>query len=120
MPENPIIEKSFPESEIKILEERIAELKELPEGQEIPHPEIVKKAIQSMAPPLPPQTAATDSPVPPDVALQVQNLISKAVNEGIYKANAEAQKSHPFVMDQFHDALTGQLYPELQKRGIVD
>ena len=38
---------------------------------------------------------------------------------GLDKANAEAMKSSPFVMDAFHDTLAAKLYPELQRRGIL-
>ena len=47
-------------------------------------------------------------------------LLDLAFHHGIEKANSEAKKSSPFIVDAFHDALVTKLYPELQKRGIVE
>jgi len=117
-PEKPAEKVNIFESDVRELTTRINEFKELPGAKPSPH-EIVKQSIQAMAPPPPPQQKADDT-VPPDVEAKVESLLSTALSEGIYKANSVAQKSHPFVMDSFHDALVGKLYPELQKRGIVD
>lgn len=55
----------------------------------------------------------------PEIKLEVEYLLDLAFHEGLAKANAEAKKSSPFILDAFHDALVGKIYPELQKRGIV-
>jgi len=117
-PEKPAEKANIFESDVKELTTRIKEFKELP-GAKLPPQEIVKQSIQAMAPPPPPQQQANEA-VPPDIEAKVESLLSAALSEGIYKANSDAQKSHPFVMDSFHDALVGKFYPELQKRGIVD
>jgi len=56
---------------------------------------------------------------PAETRLEVEYLLDVAFHHGIAKANTEAMKSSPFVIDAFHDALVGKLYPELQKRGIL-
>ena len=42
-----------------------------------------------------------------------------AFMDGILKAANEAKKSNPFVLDAFHDALTGKLYDEFKRRGLL-
>lgn len=68
-----------------------------------------------------------DDPLPayvsgasPETKLEIEYLLELAFHRGIKKANSEAKKSSPFVMDAFHDALAGKLYDELKKRGIVE
>ena len=56
---------------------------------------------------------------PAETKLEVEYLLDVAFHQGIVKATSEAMKSNPFVLDAFHDALVGKLYPELQKRGIL-
>ncbi len=56
---------------------------------------------------------------PAETKLEIEYLLELAFKKGIIAANKEAGHSSAFVRDAFHDALTGKLYPELQKRGIV-
>ncbi len=56
---------------------------------------------------------------PASVKLEVETLIQKALEHGIYSALGEAKNSSPFVLDAFHDALTGKLYEEFEKRGLL-
>lgn len=56
---------------------------------------------------------------PAETKLEIEYLLDVALKKGIGPALAESQKSPAFVQDAFHDALAGRLYPELQKRGIV-
>ena len=56
---------------------------------------------------------------PAEVKLEIEYLLDLALKDGIGKALAASEKSSYFVQDAFHDALAGKLYPELQKRGIV-
>lgn len=91
--------------------------------------EVLKKSIQSMAPsPEPPRDnqgqiegdpLASLNSAPPAAKLEVEHLLSLAFKEGVVKAIGEASKSSPFVLDAFHDALTGQLYEEFKRRGII-
>ncbi len=76
--------------------------------------------------PAPAASSASTSPLPeyaqnapPEVKLEIEYLLDVALRHGIGKALAESEKSPYFVQDAFHDALTGRLYPELQRRGIV-
>lgn len=118
------------EAEIQRLSAEIQKYKELPEAQVISGQEMVKKAIQSTVPvptPPPAQPAKQSNSKLPDYAadapaearLEVESLIDMAMYQGLDKANAEAMKTSPFVMDAFHDALAAKLYPEMQKRGIL-
>lgn len=55
-----------------------------------------------------------------EVKLEVERLLTMVFQDGIQAAAKEAAKSNPYVLDAFHDSLTGHLYPELKKRGIVE
>lgn len=126
------------EADIQRLAQEIKTRKEHRLGAEsLSDKEIVKEALKSLAgihPTQPPQSnqskqeettsSSTFLPdylenAPPEVKLEVEYLLDLAFHQGLAKANAEAKKSSPFVLDAFHDALAGKLYSELQKRGIV-
>ena len=92
--------------------------------------EILSQAIRS----LPPSASAPDpqrdfqnkSPLPAyaqnapaEVKLEIEYLLDVAFHHGIGKADALARKAPAFVLDAFHDALAGKLYPEFQRRGIL-
>jgi hypothetical protein len=92
--------------------------------------EVVRQALRSVsaAPaPAPAQTGAVDDSVlpgymasaTPAAKLEVEELLSIAFKDGIAKATATAQKSNPFILDAFHDALAGKLHDELKKRKII-
>lgn len=123
------------EADIERLAQEIKARREQSEVKNLSDREIVKEALKSLSGlsqnQASSQTAQSkeDSSldflpgymksVPPEVKLEVEYLLDIAFHEGLSKANAEAKKSSPFVLDAFHDALAGKLYPELQKRGIV-
>lgn len=116
------------EQDIVRLAERIKEHRELPEADNLTEREIVRQSIQSMTPssPIPQNVSDAQSPLPayaqnasPENKLEIEYLLEMAFQKGIAVAAEEASKSSPFVLDAFHDALAGRLYPELQKRGIV-
>jgi hypothetical protein len=74
-----------------------------------------------------PQTDASQDPLPDyakdapaAVKLEIEYLCDVALRKGIATAMSESERSPYFVQDAFHDALAGKLYPELQKRGIVN
>ena len=125
------------EADIERLSAEIKSHREYPEMQGASSQEILKKSIQSMGPltssprsdsgqagqatdvfqnPLPDYAANA----PAETKLEIEHLLEKAFREGIVKANAEASKSNAFVLDAFHDALVGKLYPELKRRGILE
>ena len=116
--------------------------RERPEMMNAGEKELVKEAIRAFpgiekgpnAAPLPlaassantAANAAEQSPLPAyaenapaEVKLEIEYLLDLALRQGLGKAFAEAQKSPYFVLDTFHDALAGRLYPELQRRGFV-
>src|SRR5882724_8252254 len=115
------------ESDINRLATEIAKHKENPEMTGASDREVVKQAIHSIsnAPvPAPQQaTAADDSALPaymatatPAAKLEVEDLLRVAFKEGIAKATSVAQRSNPFILDAFHDALAGKLHDEMKKR----
>lgn len=123
------------EMDMQQLALEIKKNREQPELKNAGEREIVKEAIRAFPPlnnlaPATPATSAAaaqaNSPLPAyaqnapaEVRLEIEFLLDLAFREGIGKAAAEAQKSPYFVQDAFHDALAGKLYPELQRRGIV-
>jgi len=119
------------EADIGRLTEEIGKHRERPEAQSLSGEELVKQSLKSMTGPPPqhkgsapkeeaagplPQYAQT---APAGAKLEIEHLLDMAFHAGIEKASAEARKSSPFVLDAFHDALAGRLYPELKRRGIL-
>lgn len=118
------------EADIKRIAEDLQEHKASPEVKNYSDREILKKSIQAMSPAVnPPAGSPTTinsddalinlNSAPPGAKMEVENLLSLAFKEGVARAAEEASKSSPFVLDAFHDALTGQLYDEFKKRGII-
>ncbi len=117
------------EADMKRLAEEIQKHRENPETRSLGGQEIVKRSIQSIitpppSPPSPQQAQSGALPTyavgaPAETKLEIEYLVDLAFQHGLDKANAEAMKSSPFVMDAFHDALAAKLYPELQRRGIL-
>lgn len=131
---------SFEQAVEKDIERLSAEVKlnrEHPEMKSLSGQELLKHSLRSMSGTQAPAPADDDggagsvnvlqNPLPayaesasPETKLEIEHLLEIAFREGIAKANAEASKSNPFVLDAFHDALAGKLYPELKRRNIVD
>ncbi len=122
------------EADIKVLAEEIRKHRESPEGENLAGKELLKQAIkllpqtgpQDQTSPPPSPSSSAKNPLPDyaqnasaEVKLEIEYLLDVAFHQGIAKANAEAQKSPPFILDAFHDALAGKLYPELQRRGML-
>ena len=57
---------------------------------------------------------------PAETKLAVEELLELSLHKGIEQGLKEARKAGPFMLDAFHDALIDKLYPELQKRGVVE
>ena len=116
------------EADMRRLAEEIQKHRENPESRALSGQEVVKKSIQSIitppSPPTPQQAQGGALPAyaagaPAETKLEIEYLVDLAFQHGLDKANAEAMKSSPFVMDAFHDTLAAKLYPELQRRGIL-
>ncbi len=119
------------EADMRRLAEEIQRHKENPEMRAVSGQEIIKKSLQAIVTPLPlplppsPQKAQDGvlptyaAGAPAESKLEIEYLVDIAFQHGLDKANAEAMKSSPFVMDAFHDSLAAKLYPELQRRGIL-
>ncbi|MBI2278916.1 MAG: hypothetical protein HYU81_02540 [Candidatus Brennerbacteria bacterium] len=131
--------KNFHEKLEKDLERVTAEIAVRREhAPEVPAREVVRASIVAAVLPLPadaPAGTSTKAGVSekennnrlpsylsgesPEVRMEVERLVSLALDEGIAPAVAAAAKHPPFVLDAFHDALVDKLMPELERRGIV-
>jgi hypothetical protein len=118
------------ESDLDRLAGEVAKHKENPEMSGTSEQEMVKQAIRTMSalPPAPPTapTAEDDSALPgymasatPAAKMEVEELVRMAFKEGVAKATGAAQKSNPFILDAFHDALAGKLHEELKSRKLI-
>ncbi len=56
---------------------------------------------------------------PPEIQAQIEELVTLALNKGIEAANRKARTYPPYIVDAFHDALTGVVYQELKQRGLL-
>ena len=126
------------EADIERLRLEVEEVRSHSEARELSDREVLKAAIDRMAPeggeryrpqtsPAIPQDDQNDDKsvlpgyavqAPADIKLEVENLIDEAFHEGIAKAVGRARRSSPFVLDAFHDALSGELHEELKNRGL--
>jgi len=116
------------ETDIINLAESIKQHRDRPEARNLSEKDFIKEALKSVATSTPSSSTLPDdeSPLPryvqdaPDEErLEIEYLLDMAFHKGIVEATREAKKTSPFVLDAFHDALAGRLYPELKKRGIV-
>lgn len=115
------------ERDIARLSEEIGKRRESPE---LKGRELVRESLRSFTPPPPagpakpaPQQSVLPSYMqgePPETKLQVEELLELSLHKGITQGLKEARKAGPYVLDAYHDALVDKLYPELQKRGIVE
>ena len=131
--QTPRFEQRWLEEDIKRLSEEVERLREMPEHRAKSNQELLRQSVvnysASSAPaapaPVPPKDSQSPLPsyakdISPAMKLEVEQLLEKALTQGIEKASSEAARSNPYVMDIFHDALTTRLYPELKKRGFLD
>jgi hypothetical protein len=133
--DTPTFERTALEADMRTLAAEIKNQRERPEMKDAAEQKIVKEAIRAF-PDLNGNKATTTVPAPtqsddksplpayaqsapPEVKLEIEYLLDVALRKGLSVAMSESQKSNYFVQDAFHDALTGRLYPELQKKGIV-
>lgn len=130
---SPSFEHEALEADIKALAQEIQRQRERPESKNLSEKELLSQAIRGLPPaappaqpPAPPKQPPSQSPLPAyaqnapaEVKLEIEYLIDLAFHQGVAKATAEAKKSPNFVLDAFHDALAGKLYPEFKKRGIL-
>lgn len=122
-------EKPLPQTDVEKIVEAAKLHAETPEGKEMKGEELAKKAIQTAAQAVPsvsPQSGKslhvlTDyaSAAPEEVKEKIEKLLEVAANKGLSVASDEAKKSSPFILDAFHDALAGKLYPYLKEKGIL-
>src|SRR5882724_3146890 len=113
MPEElPQFSDSALEADIERLGKEIREQRNRPESRGMGEKEIVKQSLRAFASlPVVPfgdvgQKSSLSSDLddaPPETRLEVESLIDLAFHGGLEKANKEATKSSPFVLDAFHD-----------------
>jgi hypothetical protein len=116
-------------AELATLEAEIKKHESGPEAAAVSGREAIKKSLQVFVPTAPAAAAPSDSGLlpayvrdaSPGAKLEIEHLIDQAMHEGIAKATKTAAAAHnPFILDAFHDALSGKLYDEFKRRGIVD
>lgn len=129
--EVPEVKHEAIEMDIKKLAEEIKRIKITAEKNHLSETEIIKKSLSALTPITPKQgqiqTTFSPGPLPsytqslsPEIKLEIEYLLDMAFHEGITKALSKAQESNnPLILDAFHDALAGRLYPELKNRGIL-
>ncbi len=110
-------------------------VKEQHEGSELVEPQLSHQAIRStlqglagipVAAPAPVPAASDDTlpdylaTAPAELKKQVEALIETAKHKGIDAAHDAAKKSDdPFVLDAFHDVMSGKLYRAFKDRGLM-
>ncbi len=140
MPEESSFEYKNLEADMQRLADQIRLERQRPTAETRSERQLVKEAIRvfpnlqgsqnkipAPAAPSAPQSDASQDPLPDyakdapvEVKLEIEYLCDVALRKGIATAMSESERSPYFVQDAFHDALAGKLYPELQKRGIVN
>jgi hypothetical protein len=125
----PTFEHQALENDMKRLVEEIGKHREATETKHLEGEALLKKSIQSFTTSGNASVAVpTDlqNPLPqyvenasPEVKLEVEYLLDIAFHKGILKADREARKTSPFVLDAFHDALVKKLYPQMKERGLL-
>ncbi|MEK7094178.1 MAG: hypothetical protein AAB903_02460 [Patescibacteria group bacterium] len=125
----PEFEHQALENDMKRLVEEVGKHRQDPETQHLREEALLKKSIQSF-------TSASNGPITtptnlqnplpqyiedatPEVKLEVEYLLDIAFHQGILKADREARKTSPFVLDAFHDALVKKLYPKIKEQGLL-
>lgn len=74
-----------------------------------------KRKLAKEIPPLPSYISLS----PPEVRLEIEQLIDKAWHKGVSAVLTEARKSGALIFDAFHDALSSKVYDEFKKRGLL-
>lgn len=120
------------EQQIKSIGKEVVEKKQSPEHKDLSDKELIKQVITPLinsAKTAGNQTASIKEDneelpdymkdAPQETKKRTEFLIDLAFKKGIEKAASEAQKSGPYFLDAFHDALTDKLYEELKSRKII-
>lgn len=125
----PEFEHQALEDDMKQLAKEIGRHRESPETGHLRDEALLKRSVQSFTTasngPIAPPTDL-QNPLPqyitesdPEVKIEVEYLLDVAFHQGILKADREARKTNPFVLDAFHDALVKKLYPNLKDQGLL-
>ena len=125
------VENKFLEADAQKIAEIANAHAETAEGKELGGEQLTRKAVEIAVPvPAPatqspaddataqPLTKYTDSESP-EIKAKIEDLLQTAATAGIETAVKEASNASPFVLDAFHDALAGKLYPYLKEKGLL-
>lgn len=130
---SPDIKPEIPAADVEGVAREISKHKERPEAGRLTSHELLRMSLRSytgaspqVQSPTPAQQVeesvlpayAQNAPAP--TKEEIENLLRIAFQKGVLAAAEEAKKTNPFILDAFHDALAGKLYPELKKRGLLD
>ncbi|MBS3903579.1 MAG: hypothetical protein KGZ30_04390 [Anaplasmataceae bacterium] len=111
------------EADIERLSNEIGKHKEHPETSHLQEGALVKKSLQTIegdSGALGGIFSEEFKRAPEEERVIVERLIDQAIHEkSILKANDEARKMGPFVLDAFHDVLTDVITPLLKEKGII-
>lgn len=121
------------ETDIERLQAEVSQIRGQAEARDLSDKEVLRAAIDRLVPreehhpgttPALPQNKSEFLPeytaeAPLDVKLEIEGLLDEAFHEGISKAISRARKANPYVLDAFHDVLTGKLYEEFKNRGFL-
>ena len=133
MSETPIeLPIPVPETDMNRIAAVIGEQKEQHEAEPTAPHDAIRASLQTIAGIAPAPTAPASAPAtsttrpdylaeaPENVRQQVEALVHTAQYKGIDAAHAEAKKAtDPFVLDAFHDVMTGKLYRAFKDRGLL-
>jgi hypothetical protein len=125
MPENIPSFENVPAADLEKISAEVARRREMPEHAGKDDAELVKHALRDMTSAATEQkTEGGDMPdymkdAPSGAQRELEHYLQEAVTDGIDKAARDVASSNPFLMDAFHDALSGPLYEELKKRGML-
>ncbi len=120
---------SMLEKDILRLSKEVKRHQEALPSQEISPREIIKSAIGGQIQSQTADTAPQNQPASvlpqylqqesPEMQLKVEELVDLAFHKGIEASVKEAKKYGPFILDAFHDSLTGKIYDELKSRKLL-
>lgn len=118
--DNPTFERrKLLESDMEKLGSEIAERRRSPGVPPMPEQELLRESIKSIKHEEEGMLPDYAESAPEAEKDKIEVLLNIAFSEGVGKANALAEKADAYVMDAFHDALTGELYPILKDKGIL-
>ncbi|PIR89364.1 MAG: hypothetical protein COU07_00490 [Candidatus Harrisonbacteria bacterium CG10_big_fil_rev_8_21_14_0_10_40_38] len=107
------LEGASPETQREVLKNAIGKkIQQTPNASPVPQNTIPQTNKTSLLPDY-------SVNVPEEAKLRAEKLVDLAWHKGLSAGISEAKKSDPLTMDMFHDAITGKLYEEFKKQGMI-